>query len=132
MIIKNLTAKPLNKISSLKSKLLNPAINIGVGLGLCLILLPSIADAQSIPRRGSDSISPEVELAYTKGLQYLAKTQSADGIYDGTYGKQPGIVGICTLAFLAHGEDSENGKYSKHIKKGIDFIINAQNTKNSW
>lgn len=118
-----------NPNASIMKSILFPTI------GLCIALLPSLTsetNAQSIPRRGSDVIPQEVDSAYKKGLAYLSKIQAADGSYGDRYGKQPGIVGVCTLAFLAHGEDSENGPYAKNIKNGIDFIIKSQNDKNGY
>ena len=94
--------------------------------------LPIQVSAQSIPRRGNDVIPQVVEITYVKGLKFLAKIQNSDGSFGEGYGRQPGVVGMCTMAFLAHGEDAENGPYAKTIKKGIEFIIKTQNAKNGY
>ncbi len=100
---------------------------LALGLG-AVPLLPNNANGQSIPRRGVDVIPNEVELAYKKGLKYLAKSQTPDGSFGGGgFGAQPGLVGVCVLSFLAHGEDPAHGQYSKNIQKGIDFLIKSQN-----
>ena len=45
---------------------------------------------------------------------------------------EPGVVGLCVAAFLAHGEDPVNGPYAKNIRNGIDFILSQQNEKNGY
>jgi len=112
-------------------KTLHSTLCLGLISG-SFLSLASDADAQSIPRRGSDVIRADVQIAYKKGLKYLASTQSDDGSYGNRYGSQPGIVGVCTLAYLAHGEDAENGPYASNIKKGIDFILNSQKASNGY
>ena len=47
-------------------------------------------------------------------------------------GSEPGVVGLCVAAFLAHGEDPNNGPYAKVIRKGIDYIISKQNSVNGY
>lgn len=107
-----------------------------IGLSASLFLVSShSADAQGLGRRKVDVVPANVEIAYKKGLKFLAKMQASDGSFSkdrSRYGAQPGITGICVLAFLAHGEDGEYGPYAKNIKKGIDFILKQQNKKNGY
>jgi prenyltransferase beta subunit len=106
-----------------------------IGISASLFLVSShTADAQGLGRRKVDVVPANVEIAYKKGLKFLAKMQASDGSFSkdrSRYGAQPGITGICVLAFLAHGEDPEYGPYAKNIKNGIDFIIKQQN-KNGY
>ena len=91
--------------------------------------LSSYASAQVPGQRKVDIVPAELDIAYKKGLKFLASKQASDGSFsnnDNSYSKQPGITGICVLAFLAHGEDPEYGPYSKNIKQGIDFIVKQQ------
>ena len=74
----------------------------------------------------------QAELVYEKGLQYLAKSQNEKGAWNDSVGGEPGVVGLCVAAFLAHGEDPVNGPYAKNIRNGIDFIISQQNEKNGY
>lgn len=87
---------------------------------------------QILPGRADDSIPSQAELIYDRGLQYLAKSQKADGTWPDHVGSQPGVVGLCIAAFLAHGEDPKNGPYAKNIRQGIDFILSEQNDKNGY
>ena len=107
-------------------------ITIAASSLIALVINTSnVAKAQGLGRRGADVIPTDVEISYTKGLKFLAKMQSPDGSFskdNAGYSKQPGITGVCVLAFLAHGEDAEHGPYADNIKKGIDFILKQQNT----
>ena len=106
-----------------------------VAISASLLLVSSqSADAQGLGRRNVDVVPANVEISYKKGLKFLATMQSSDGSFSNDrsrYGAQPGVTGICVLAFLAHGEDAEFGPYAKNIKKGIDFILKQQN-KNGY
>ncbi len=90
------------------------------------------AVAQNFPGRPDDSIPSQAELIYERGLQYLAKSQNDKGSWNDGTGSEPGVVGLCVAAFLAHGEDPNNGTYAKNIKLGIDFILSQQEEKNGY
>ena len=99
-----------------------------------LLVTQQSANAQALGRRKIDIVPSNVEIAYKKGLKFLANMQATDGSFskdNSRYAAQPGITGICVLAFLAHGEDPEFGPYAKNIKLGIDFILKQQN-KNGY
>ena len=96
------------------------------------LFLASAAWAQDLPGRPDDTIPAQAELVYDKGLQYLAKSQNDKGAWNDGVGGEPGVVGLCIAAFLAHGEDPVNGPYAKTIRNGIDFIISQQNGKNGY
>ena len=90
------------------------------------------AGSQDLPGRQDDTIPAQAELVYEKGLQFLAKSQNEKGSWNDSVGSEPGVVGLCVAAFLAHGEDPANGPYAKTIRNGIDFIISQQNDKNGY
>lgn len=77
-------------------------------------------------------IPADVEMIYKKGLSYLAATQNQDGSWNDNYGRNPGVVGLCVVAMLAHGDDPNNGPYSENIKKGINFILANANQTNGY
>lgn len=94
--------------------------------------LSPVARSQDLPVRQDDSVPAQAELIYERGLQYLAKSQNEKGSWNDSTGSEPGVVGLCVAAFLAHGEDPNNGPYSKHIRAGVDFILSQQNEKNGY
>jgi hypothetical protein len=71
-------------------------------------------------------------MIYERGLQYLAKTQNEQGTWNDSSGSEPGVVGLCVAAYLAHGEDPNHGPYAKTIRQGIDYILSQQNEKNGY
>ena len=98
-----------------------------------LLLLSVIPlSAQSLPRREVNPISPQVETMYEKGLRFLANDQLDNGAWNGRYSGDPGVVGLCVLAFLAHGEDPNHGPYAKNISKALDYILDKQNSANGY
>ena len=98
-----------------------------------LLLMGPLASAQDLPAaRKDDTIPAQAELIYEKGLQYLSKSQNEQGAWNDSVGSEPGVVGLCVAAFLAHGEDTVNGPYAKNIRKGVDYILSQQNEKNGY
>ena len=97
-----------------------------VAIGLCL---SSTADAQTLPRRQNDVIPAQVEAMYTKGLRYLSNAQDGEGGWGGGSGARPGVVGLCIMAFLAHGEDPNHGPHAQKIRKALGFLISKQNSE---
>jgi hypothetical protein len=87
----------------------------------------AVARAQGLLDRRDDHVPPQVDIIYTRGLSYLAKSQNAEGSWNDGSGDEPGVVGLCVAAFLAHGSDPNHGEYSQTIKRGIDYIISKQN-----
>lgn len=88
--------------------------------------------ALDLPGRHDDTIPPQAEMIYEKGMQFLSRTQNEKGAWNDSTGAEPGVVGLCVASFLAHGEDPVNGPYAKNIRNGIDFIISQQNTSNGY
>ncbi|GAA5121469.1 terpene cyclase/mutase family protein [Luteolibacter yonseiensis] len=109
-------------------------VKTSVRLLASLVLLASFpaATAQEVPGRPEETIPAQVELMYERGLQYLAKSQNEKGSWNDPVGGEPGVVGLCVAAFLAHGEDANNGRYAKNIRLGIDYILSQQNDKNGY
>jgi hypothetical protein len=68
----------------------------------------------------------EVETSVERGLAWLASQQQPDGSWPTVPYGQPGITGLCTLAFLAHGHTPESEPYGKVIEKGISYIAGCQ------
>ncbi|MFP4057110.1 MAG: prenyltransferase/squalene oxidase repeat-containing protein [Candidatus Brocadiia bacterium] len=89
-------------------------------LVLCLVARPGAAVERRL------EVTPELERAVSRGLDYLARTQTPDGSWPDSYGKVSGVVGLAVLTFLAHGEVPDEGKYGAVIRKGVDYILKSQ------
>lgn len=99
---------------------------------LSLLALAHGASAQDLPRHTDDTIPAQAESMYQRGLQYLAKSQNAQGSWNDSTGSEPGVVGLCVIAFLAHGEDANVGPNAANIRKGIEFILSQQSAGNGY
>jgi len=103
-----------------------------------IYLIPVFLFAASISHAGDilayhgDPIPEGVEATYTKGLEYLKKTQTDSGGWQESYGSEPGVVGLAILSMLAHGDDPNYGPYSGTIKKGLNFILTSSRTENGY
>lgn len=87
---------------------------------------------QGLLNRRDDTIAPQVDLIYERGLRYLAEKQNTEGAWSDNSGSEPGVVGLCIATFLAHGEDPENGQYSELIERSMDYILGQQNSVNGY
>jgi hypothetical protein len=90
------------------------------------------ARSQQLFSQDEDVIPPELDHAYIKGMQFLVKTQSADGSWGGQYGTEPAVVALGLLSILAHGEDPNSGPYHATVHRCIDFIISNQNADTGY
>jgi squalene cyclase len=78
-------------------------------------------------------LPPGLDEIYVRGLNYLKRTQDADGTWKSShYGREPGTVGICVAAMLARGDDPVNGPYSENIKRGLDYILKSAKIENGY
>ncbi len=95
--------------------------------------LPLSVMGQTLPRREADPIPTQVEQVYKRGLKWLSTNQNVKGSFEGDhYGSEPGVVGLCLMAFLAHGEDPNHGPYADNIQRGITFILENQKSSNGF
>ena len=84
--------------------------------------------AQAPATRSGEVVPRDVREMYDRGLQYLAKTQTEQGDWQG--GQQgPGITGMGLMVFLASGEDPNFGPYSNNVRKALRSIINSQDAQ---
>lgn len=80
--------------------------------------------AQGAQAQVGVEVSAELDKMYVRGLQYLLKSQAADGAWsDPQYGREPGVVGLAVVSMLAHGDDPNSGPYSQAIRKGLGYLL---------
>ena len=66
------------------------------------LLLIAVSASHVCAQDASDlKVTPELERTVTRGLDYLASTQQADGSWPGNYGQVSGVVGMALLVPLA-------------------------------
>lgn len=87
--------------------------------------------------RGADPLPPsidvltadqwtDVETSVERALAWLAAEQQRDGSWPTVPYGQPGVTGLCTLAFLAHGHTPDSEPYGKVIERGVAYITACQ------
>ncbi len=111
-------------------------------LAVVLLALPAVtcslcAVAQSDApeqRQSIDSrslVSDDTQADIDRGLAWLATRQLEDGSF-GTviqnYRGNPGVAGLCGLAFLSSGSTPGRGPYGEAIDHTIDFIMSCSTT----
>jgi hypothetical protein len=99
--------------------------------GLLTAFLMPAASAQDPALRFGGQIPPEVDLVYERGLEWLAKAQSAEGAWvDGNAGC--GVDGLCIMAFLASGEDPNFGRWARPVQKAVRHILKTQSGETGY
>ncbi|MEI6715540.1 MAG: squalene--hopene cyclase [Verrucomicrobiota bacterium] len=92
-------------------------------------MLPAFA--QDTTLRFGGQIPAEVSTIYSRGLAWLAATQSPDGHWKGNH-EGAGVTGICLMAFLANGEDPNYGRYAPTIRRAIRGILMRQDAGSGY
>ena len=64
--------------------------------------------------------TPDSERSVEKALKWLGNNQSPDGSWPG--GQDVGIVGLCSMSFLAAGHQPDRGPYGKVLRKAADYL----------
>src|SRR5262249_52562827 len=64
--------------------------------------------------------------ATDRALEFLAKTQRADGSFEAPDVGQPGITSLCVLAFLSRGHVPGVGVQGESLERAIDFVLKTQ------
>ena len=94
-----------------------------------LALAAMVVAASAGAARGATrelKVTPEIERAVTRGLDYLARTQKPNGAWPGNYGNVSGVVGLAMMSFLAHGDVPDEGKYGHVIRRAVSYIVTHQ------
>ena len=73
-------------------------------------------------------MTPAVRAAADRGLEWLAKRQSADGSYgsDGHYGRHVGVTGLVGLAFMSAGHMPGRGQYGEVVDGCVRFVLSSR------
>jgi hypothetical protein len=90
--------------------------------------MSSFGQAQGAPSTDilTDDQWTDVESSVERSLAFLASQQQRDGSFPTLPYGQPGVTGLCTLAFLAHGHTPDSEPYGENIEKAIKYISNCQ------
>jgi hypothetical protein len=77
-----------------------------------------------VPEGAADLITPETERAIKLGLEWLAKSQNADGSFGtGTYRGNIAVTSLAGLAFMESGSSPGRGPYGTQIDRALTFVM---------
>lgn len=75
-------------------------------------------------------LSPEewktLDRIVDRGIVFLAQNQDSDGSFRTLANGQPGVSGLCVMAFLARGHQPGHGPYGAHLERAIDYVLSLQ------
>ncbi|MCC6323095.1 MAG: terpene cyclase/mutase family protein [Phycisphaerales bacterium] len=72
----------------------------------------------------ANEITPELDEAIARGIEFLCKEQQPDGSFgSGRYAKNVAVTSLACLALLADGHTPSRGERSKNVLKGLEFIL---------
>ena len=83
------------------------------------------ATAQNAPSIAE--MTPALDAAIARGMEYLAANQQEDGSFGGgRYDKHVGITALACLAFMGDGHLPGRGVYGEVVERGLDFVLDSQ------
>src|SRR2546426_7674017 len=97
----------------------------GKAFSIVLMLMINLSPAEAAGRRPK-GVTSEMEKAIERGLEYLVRTQNADGSWNnmGGWGRYPtAMTALAGTALLASGSTATRGPHSPAIRKAADFIL---------
>ena len=100
-------------------KLLCWSLALWLSLASCVAVAADPEPEQS----ASEMMAPALD-SIEQGLAYLAEHQNDDGSFRGSnMGRNPAVVALGGMAFLAGGNTPGRGKYGEQVDRAVDFLI---------
>jgi len=95
-----------------------------------------VSDQSAIVDRSDDGaenrpleneMTPELDAAIERALEYLVLQQNVDGSFGrGRYGRHVGITALSGLAFMADGSVPGRGRYGEQVSSALKFVLENQ------
>lgn len=88
---------------------------------LCSVVLPP--EAVHAAKKKKD---PKVQLAVSRALDYLARTQKRQGYWEANGGQyRIAMTALAGNALLCEGSTTTRGRYSRNIRDAVDYLMDA-------
>ncbi len=85
------------------------------------LVLPRPAERSQMVK---ELMTPEVLKMTKAALEYLARTQDADGGWSDTeFPSNTGVTALCCMAFMAEGSRPRIGAYGQRLNDGLEFLL---------
>jgi hypothetical protein len=68
----------------------------------------------------------QIDVACERALAWLARQQRRDGAFPSVEVGQPGVTGLCIMAFLSQGHLPGQGQYGEHLRHAVQYVLGAQ------
>jgi len=89
--------------------------------------LPRSRPAASAQQAENPILTPEqwrrVDRTVDRGLEFLVRSQDANGAFNAPDRAQPAVTSLCVLALLARGHQPGKGPYGAALERAIDFVL---------
>lgn len=72
----------------------------------------------------AQQVSPKVDSAVVRGLEFLATHQQANGSFEQN-GPRLAITSLSLLSLLASGHVPGDGRYGQAVQKGLDYLLES-------
>lgn len=121
---------------------MNPSIQRRTMLALAFGS-PGLLVGQEEPRRkgpalpdGSQAkgmMTPQLDRALEKGLEFLATRRRPDGSYGtGAYSGNVAITSLAALAFMANGHQPNRGRFGRIVSDCLRYILSQENREGNF
>lgn len=77
--------------------------------------------ADRLQRLTKEGGTPECEEAVVRSLNYLQKTQNADGSWESKH--RAAMTGLALLSYLGHCETPQSAEYGETVEKAIIYLV---------
>lgn len=114
------------------------------GLFLCITSFVFSPPQPQLPTANADEveadITPEIQAAVERGLEYLARTQNANGSWSCIIGYKVnfdytpfkseaqddvGVTALAAMSMMANGSLPNRGRYGDHVARGLQFVLSC-------
>ncbi|REK09434.1 MAG: hypothetical protein DWQ37_18525 [Planctomycetota bacterium] len=93
-----------------------------VPAALAIALAVLVVSALATPARGANDA--KINRLVSQGLDWIASTQSRLGHWSANDGRYPtAMTALAGTALLCEGSTTTQGKYSKNIRKAVDYLV---------
>ncbi len=98
---------------------------------VCFLIPTLVAQAQrSVEPAPHDILTAaqweQVNQSIDRALDWLVSQQNPDGSFPTRQIGQPGVTGLCVMAFLAQGHLPSEGEYGESLQNAMDYIVSCQ------
>ncbi len=89
-----------------------------------------LAAPHRVPKSDRSLLTPaqwaRLDRAVDRGLDFISKSQEADGSYPTSTSGQPAVTSLCVMALLSRGHQPGQGRFGAPLERAIDYVLDVQ------